>query len=86
MFSLTNIRKNTFKTKHWSFNSSQNLMIEDVFLARRYIQNYWPKLTYFNPTDQDTLIGLPYPYLIPSRKNLKGFDFDEMYYWDSYFT
>ncbi len=86
MFSLTNIRKNTFKTKHWSFNQSQNLMIEDVFLARRYIQNYWPKLTYFNPTDKDTLIGLPNPYLIPSRKNFKGFDFNEMYYWDSYFT
>jgi len=85
MFSLTNIRKNTFKIKHWSISDQDNLTVDDVYLARKYIQVYWSKLTVFNPKDSGTLIGLPYPYLIPSKKNFKGFDFDEMYYWDSYF-
>lgn len=32
--------------------------------------------------DEDTLIGLPYPYSVPCV----GSDFQEMYYWDTYFT
>lgn len=49
----------------------------------QYIGNYWPQLIQNdppNPTDDGTLIGLPRPYLIPSRR-----EFSEMYYWDSYF-
>lgn len=35
-----------------------------------------------NLTDQGTLIGLPYEYTVPSKKE----KFQEMYYWDTYFT
>jgi alpha,alpha-trehalase len=53
--------------------------------ARDYINKYWKKLTRFNPKDNDNLIGLPYPYLVPASEKGHEFDFDELYYWDSYF-
>jgi alpha,alpha-trehalase len=49
----------------------------------RYISDQWPDLIQNDPPiplDNGTLIGLPRPYLIPSRR-----EFAEMYYWDSYF-
>ena len=33
-----------------------------------------------NKEDKDTLIGLPFPYTVPSVGH-----FDELYYWDTYF-
>lgn len=48
-----------------------------------YISGHWANLIQNSPpvpSDSDTLIGLPRPYLIPSRR-----EFAEMYYWDSYF-
>lgn len=48
-----------------------------------YIGKYWPELVQNDPpapADSGTLIGLPRPYLIPSKR-----EFAEMYYWDSYF-
>ncbi len=33
-------------------------------------------------TDEETLIGLPYPYTVPSKKE----KFQEIYYWDTYFA
>lgn len=57
---------------------------EEVRPARDYISAYWSKLTRNNPKDNDTLIGLPYPYLVPSQEEGREFDFNEMYYWDSY--
>lgn len=53
--------------------------------AINYIENHWQKLERFNPHDQGSLIGLPYPYIVPSDDNGSGFTFEEMYYWDSYF-
>lgn len=35
-----------------------------------------------NTEDQGTLIGLPYPYMVPCAEGM----FQEMYYWDTYFT
>ena len=35
-----------------------------------------------NVKDEDTLIGLPYPYTVPCIDGM----FDELYYWDTYFT
>ncbi len=35
-----------------------------------------------NLTDEGTLIGLPYPYTVPSKKE----KFQEIYYWDTYFS
>jgi alpha,alpha-trehalase len=49
-----------------------------------YINDFWERVTRVNNNDQDTLIGLPYPYLIPAS-DPNNLMFQEMYYWDSYF-
>lgn len=61
------------------------LSANDVAPARRYIAKYWPKLTRYHPKDNDSLIGLPKPYLVPAHELGHEFDFNELYYWDSYF-
>lgn len=50
------------------------------------MKSYWKTLERYHPKDDDTLIGLPHRYIVPSAP-MPGheFDFDEMYYWDSYF-
>jgi alpha,alpha-trehalase len=55
----------------------------DYTRVLNYIDAYWPTIT-VQPKGQDegTLIGLPRPYIIPAPKGM----FQEMYYWDSYFT
>lgn len=50
-----------------------------------YIDEYWGELKRQHNEDQGTLIGLPYPYLIPSCDPGQEFNFEEQYYWDSYF-
>lgn len=59
------------------------LTAHDVAPARQYIARYWKELERFHPKDDKTLVGLPYPYLIPSNDVTYGFN--ELYYWDSYF-
>lgn len=49
--------------------------------VKNYIEKHWNETIKFNPNDNDTLLGLPFPYCVPSVGN-----FDEMYYWDTYFT
>src|SRR5579871_5825478 len=66
-------------------SSEQELTVDDVAGARQYIRDYWPKLTRFYPKDKDNLIGLPKPYLVPSYEEGHEFDYNELYYWDSYF-
>ncbi|MBI2285481.1 hypothetical protein HYU82_01500, partial [Candidatus Saccharibacteria bacterium] len=61
------------------------LTADDVKPAREYITAYWPKLTRYNPKDTDSLVGLPKPYLVPAYEEGHEFDFNELYYWDSYF-
>jgi alpha,alpha-trehalase len=61
------------------------LTTDSVAPAREYIAGYWTKLTRFHPKDDDTLLGLPNPYLVPSYVENAGFDYNELYYWDSYF-
>jgi alpha,alpha-trehalase len=63
----------------------KHLTAADVQAARRYIEDYWPKLTRFHPQDNENLIGLPKPYLVPAHEQGHEFDFNELYYWDSYF-
>lgn len=63
----------------------EHLSARDVAAARDYISHYWPKLVRENISDDDSLIGLPYPYLVPAFEPGHEFDFNEMYYWDSYF-
>lgn len=49
--------------------------------AKDYIQKYWKSITRENREDTGTLIGLPFPYLVPSNEEM----FQELYYLDSYF-
>lgn len=65
--------------------SYEKLDASTVAPARQYIKDYWPKLVRSNPTDDETLVGLPKPYLVPSFEEGHEFDFNELYYWDSYF-
>lgn len=53
--------------------------------AFAHIEQKWPDLTVDRPADEATLIGLPFPYVVPSNDPESGFAFDEMYYWDSFF-
>ncbi len=62
-----------------------NVVPEDVETARQYIFGYWSKLIRFHPKDDESLLGLPNPYLVPAYEEDHEFDFNELYYWDSYF-
>ena len=57
----------------------------DVEAARAYIRNYWRHLIRSQPKDEGGLIGMPHPYLVPSYAEGHEFDYDELFYWDSYF-
>jgi alpha,alpha-trehalase len=52
--------------------------------ALAYIADFWPRIIRSNPSDKETLIGLPRPYLVPADGGGTGM-FQEMYYWDSFF-
>ncbi len=46
-----------------------------------YIASHWDECINEKCVDDGSLIGLPYPYTVPAVGH-----FDEMYYWDTYFT
>ncbi|MGH7157028.1 MAG: trehalase family glycosidase [Candidatus Saccharimonadales bacterium] len=69
----------------FSRGGNADLTAEEVAGARKYIVNYWPKLTRFHPKDDESLVGLPNRYLVPAYEEGHEFDFNELYYWDSYF-
>ncbi len=73
------------KTLQLSFRPDKELTPEDVREARAYVAAYWTKVERFHPKDDESLIGLPKPYLVPSYRAKTGFDYNELYYWDSYF-
>src|SRR3989338_1404632 len=73
------------KAKKFIFPTKQTLTIQDVQDARKYIQSYWSKIKRYHPKDDETLLGLPKPYFVPAYEGDHPFDFDELYYWDSYF-
>ncbi len=58
---------------------------EDVQVARDYIAAFWPRLERFHPKDDESLLGVPKPYLVPSHDETASFDYNELYYWDSFF-
>jgi alpha,alpha-trehalase len=64
---------------------NHDLTTEDVRPARQYISDYWPRLTRYHPKDDESLLGLPHRYLVPAYEEGHEFDFNELYYWDSYF-
>ena len=51
-------------------------------MVETYIKNNWDKCIRENKQDDGTLIGLPKPYIVPCIGGM----FQEMYYWDTYFT
>src|SRR3954462_8717653 len=65
--------------------SKNDLTAHDVKAAREYIAGYWSKLTRYHPDDDESLLGLPHRYLVPAFEEGHEFDFNELYYWDSYF-
>ena len=65
--------------------SGADLSKEDVQIARDYIAQYWVKLERYHAKDEGNILGLPKPYLVPAFEEGHEFDFNEMYYWDSYF-
>lgn len=64
---------------------ARDLTMHDVEKAREYIAHFWKKLERYHPKDDDTLFGLPKPFLVPAYEEGHSFDFNELYYWDSYF-
>ncbi len=73
------------QTLQLSFRPDTELTAEDVAAARDYIKTYWTKVERFHPQDDESLLGLPKPYLVPSYRTKTGFDYNELYYWDSFF-
>ena len=63
----------------------KELTKEDVKAARQYIKKFWKRLERSHLEDDESLIGLPNKYLVPASEERTTFDFNEMYYWDSYF-
>jgi len=51
-----------------------------------FINDYWENLIRHQTEDRGTLVGLPFPYIVPSTQTTSNFKFEEQYYWDSYFT
>lgn len=54
----------------------------DVQRLRHFISTSWHASVKYNPEDCGTLIGLPFPYTVPSVSDT----FQELYYWDTFFT
>jgi alpha,alpha-trehalase len=50
--------------------------------VRTFILHSWENTARSAPQDEGSLIGLPHPYTVPSAKG----SFQELYYWDTYFT
>jgi len=50
--------------------------------VRQFIKSNWVNTIRTHTKDSSTLIGLPKPYTVPSINGM----FQEMYYWDTYFT
>lgn len=65
-----------------SFSQGETPSAADRDEVHRFIRNSWDKTVRFNTEDEGTRIGLPYRYTVPSISGA----FQEMYYWDTYFT
>lgn len=76
--------KNTI-TKLTPLGMRHDIRPADVAPALAYIKAYWPQLERYHPKDDESLLGLPRKYLVPAYEAGHEFDFNELYYWDSYF-
>lgn len=85
MFGIIKTKNSVGQIRRWSLRPDKPLTVDDVRAAREYIMQFWPRLTRFHPKDDESLLGLPKPYLVPAHEEGHEFDFNELYYWDSYF-
>lgn len=69
------VKRNFFIPQQADFANSDTF--QDIDL---HIENLWGMLVRKDTANAGTLIALPYPYVVPGGR------FNEMYYWDSYFT
>ena len=76
-FSLKEFIKQNFKIIATQSSDYQSDTSKSV---TQHITDLWTVLTREPTQAQGTLIELPYPYVVPGGR------FQEMYYWDSYFT
>ncbi len=81
---VTKLAKDSAK-KILRLNMAAELSADDVRAARSYIKAYWKNLERYHPKDDGSIVGLPKPYLVPAYEEGLEFDFNELYYWDSYF-
>lgn len=80
---MTVNKKSPFRL--FSFGKQKDLTAKDVAEARAYIAEYWTRLERTHKKDDESLLGLPHSYLVPASEQGHEFDFNELYYWDSYF-
>lgn len=86
---LTELGASYYNEMHMLGTQEQSLVhfsSDQIAAAFEHIGLKWHDLTKNQTIDDGTLIGLPYPYIVPSSEPQAGFVFEEMYYWDSYFT
>lgn len=84
---MLDLAKNiTDKLRNLNFlRAHGELTHKDVQPALDYIHAYWHRLERHHPKDDQNLVGLPRPFLVPSYEEGHEFDYNELYYWDSYF-
>lgn len=73
------------RTLLFAFGQPLGLSAAEAAPARKYIKQYWSQLQRYHPKDDNNLVGVPKPYLVPSFAEGQDFDYDELFYWDSYF-
>ena len=70
-----------FVEEHFILPSSPSLNERDTFPPIvEHIEGLWGRLIRVDTPTAGSLIELPHPYIVPGGR------FNEMYYWDSYFT
>ena len=70
-----------FVKDHFFIPERQSICNSDEFVdIDEHLNALWDDLTREDKEDNGTLISLPYPYVVPGGR------FNELYYWDSYFT
>lgn len=74
------------KIKEKLIRNSLDINKSHLHKAVSFIDNYWVELERHHNEDSGTLVGLPYPYIVPASDPKADFRFEEQYYWDSYFT
>jgi len=78
----TDFNLKSFVLKYYTFPAtpSSGYSSDTTVSIRAHIRRLWTVLTRNNTSFEGSLLPLPHPYIVP------GGMFNEIYYWDSYFT